>query len=206
LENEAMKEKAQARTKILNAAEEVFACRGFGGARTADIARSAGVNKALLHYYFATKEGLYQSVMDRLLFELIELAQGVLKKGLKGRELVNGIFDAFFDYAAKHRYFVRLTTADNAGKQGRYLENMLRNFFRPLFARAQDHLESEAKKGRLQKIDAPNFLITIYLSILSFFSDTKFVSAVAGYDVTASSELAKRKAFLKKMIEKMTML
>lgn len=190
----------QARDRILNAAEEVFAARGYGGARTAQIARLARVNKALLHYYFKDKEGLYHAVMDRLLFELIQIAQDVLKKGLKGNRLIDGLFDAFFTYAAKHRHFARLTTVESAGPQSRYLVNMLRNFFRPLFERGCDHLQNEAKVGRLKEIDAPNFLITIYLAILGFFSDSKFISAIAGHDVCSTSELAARKVALRKMM------
>lgn len=195
--------KTDARDKILNSAEEIFALKGFGGARTAEIASSAGVNKALLHYYFKSKEGLYHAVMDRLLFELIEIAQGVLKKGLKGRVLAEGLFDAFFDYAAKHRHFARLTTVESAGREARYLENMLRNFFKPLFDRACDHLQNEAKKSRLKKIDAPNFLITIYLAILSYFSDAKFISAMTGRDTMAAQNLKTRKEFLKKLLKEM---
>ena len=52
---------------LLEAAEIVFAELGFAGATTAAIARRAGVPKANLHYYFATKEGLYRSVVQRVL-------------------------------------------------------------------------------------------------------------------------------------------
>jgi TetR/AcrR family transcriptional regulator len=52
---------------MLEAAERVFAEQGFAGATTAAIARSAGVPKANLHYYFATKEGLYRAVIERVL-------------------------------------------------------------------------------------------------------------------------------------------
>jgi AcrR family transcriptional regulator len=193
----------EAKDKILNAAEEIFAMKGYGGARTAEIAKKAGVNKALLHYYYSSKDGLYHAVMDRILFELIQIAQDVLKKGLRGEALIEGLFDAFFDYAAKHQYFVRLTTVENAGSQARYLENMLRNFFKPLFERACDHMENEAKKGRLKKTDAKNFLITIYLSMLTFFSDSQFISAVTGVDVVSRKFIAERKAFMKGLIRKM---
>lgn len=54
-------------TRILKAAEEVFATAGFSGARTAAIARRAGVPKANLHYYFGTKEALYQRVLENIL-------------------------------------------------------------------------------------------------------------------------------------------
>jgi TetR/AcrR family transcriptional regulator len=52
---------------LLEAAEIVFAEQGFAGATTAAIARRAGVPKANLHYYFATKEGLYRAVVERVL-------------------------------------------------------------------------------------------------------------------------------------------
>jgi TetR/AcrR family transcriptional regulator len=52
---------------LLQAAESVFAELGFAGATTAAIARRAGVPKANLHYYFATKEGLYRAVVERVL-------------------------------------------------------------------------------------------------------------------------------------------
>jgi TetR/AcrR family transcriptional regulator len=52
---------------LLAAAESIFAEQGFAGATTAAIARRAGVPKANLHYYFPTKEGLYRSVIERVL-------------------------------------------------------------------------------------------------------------------------------------------
>jgi TetR/AcrR family transcriptional regulator len=52
---------------LLEAAESIFAEQGFAGATTAAIARRAGVPKANLHYYFATKEGLYRAVVERVL-------------------------------------------------------------------------------------------------------------------------------------------
>jgi TetR/AcrR family transcriptional regulator len=53
--------------KILKAAERVFAQKGFSGASTAEIARLAGVPKPNLHYYFRTKQALYESLLDRIL-------------------------------------------------------------------------------------------------------------------------------------------
>ena len=53
--------------RSLKAAEEVFATAGFAGARTAAIAKRAGVPKANLHYYFGTKEALYRRLLENLL-------------------------------------------------------------------------------------------------------------------------------------------
>lgn len=190
---EVEKKSARAQNAILEAAEEIFAFKGFNGARTAEIAAKAGVNKALLHYYFTNKEKLYQAVMDRILFDTIEIAQDVLRKGLKGKKLIEGLFDAFFDYAARHHHFARLATVDNAGSQAGYMANTLKNFFKPLFQRSIDFLKTEAKEGKCRKVDGEQFLITLYLSIIAYFSDAKFISMLLGEDATSKAILKRRK-------------
>ena len=57
----------ESREKILLAAKREFAERGYNGSRLDAIAKKAGVNKALIHYYFGTKEDLYHSVRMRIL-------------------------------------------------------------------------------------------------------------------------------------------
>ena len=57
----------QNEARILAAAETVFAEKGFEGATTAEIAAAAGLPKANVHYYFATKEAIYRAVLDRIL-------------------------------------------------------------------------------------------------------------------------------------------
>ncbi len=52
--------------RILAAAERIFAARGLAGARTDEIARAAHVNKAMLYYYFRSKERLYRAVFENL--------------------------------------------------------------------------------------------------------------------------------------------
>ncbi|HXG91922.1 MAG TPA: CerR family C-terminal domain-containing protein [Blastocatellia bacterium] len=54
----------EARAKIISAAQELFAVRGYDGAAIRDIARAAGVNAAMIHYYFGNKEGLYHTILN----------------------------------------------------------------------------------------------------------------------------------------------
>jgi AcrR family transcriptional regulator len=58
--------------KILNAAKEIFMHYGLYGARMQDIADKAGINKALLHYYFRNKEKLFDAVFDGALEKYFE--------------------------------------------------------------------------------------------------------------------------------------
>lgn len=67
-----------AEARILQAAEEVFATAGFSGARTAAIAKRAGVPKANLHYYFRTKEELYRRVLESVLAVWLAMGDSIL--------------------------------------------------------------------------------------------------------------------------------
>ncbi|HNV95329.1 MAG TPA: helix-turn-helix domain-containing protein [Bacteroidales bacterium] len=57
--------------KILDAAKKIFIEKGFDGASMQDIANEAGINKALLHYYFRKKEFLFQAIFKQALFDFI---------------------------------------------------------------------------------------------------------------------------------------
>ena len=69
-----------ARARILEAATAEFAARGYDGGRIEAIARRAGVNKALLYYYFPSKSELYR----RLVLEHLEAAAAVLEEAAQG--------------------------------------------------------------------------------------------------------------------------
>src|SRR5688500_20168784 len=64
--------------RILDAAHAVFIRTGTAGARMQEIAREAGVNSALLHYYFRSKDRLAQAVFHRAAAQLLPAVAGVL--------------------------------------------------------------------------------------------------------------------------------
>src|SRR5437870_386929 len=64
--------------RILDAAHAVFLRRGTAGARMQEIAAEAGVNQALLHYYFRTKERLSHGAFERAAMQLMPAVIGVL--------------------------------------------------------------------------------------------------------------------------------
>src|SRR5579864_4172109 len=68
------------RTAILRAALVEFAREGLAGARMDAIAEAAGVNKALLYYYFGDKETLYGAILDRFFDKLAERIMTVCKQ------------------------------------------------------------------------------------------------------------------------------
>lgn len=68
----------QTRERILDAAHAVFLRKGTAGSRTQEIADEAGVNKALVHYYFGTKAALADAIFERSMGALTPLIFGIL--------------------------------------------------------------------------------------------------------------------------------
>ena len=65
--------------KIFDAATEEFEEKGMDGARMQDIADRAGINKALLHYYFRTKDKLFLAVFDKLAEKMFKKFAGIFE-------------------------------------------------------------------------------------------------------------------------------
>ncbi|HED23724.1 MAG TPA: TetR/AcrR family transcriptional regulator, partial [Firmicutes bacterium] len=89
-----------AKQRILNAAEEVFAEKGFDGARVDDISNRAGVNKALLYYYFSGKQDLFEELVKGHIEDIIKSRYGMLleKPQLKEKAMsISSTFDMFKD-------------------------------------------------------------------------------------------------------------
>src|SRR5689334_20832268 len=68
----------ETRDRILAAAHAVFLRKGTAGSRTQEIADEAGVNKALVHYYFGTKAALADAIFERALGEIVPRMFGIL--------------------------------------------------------------------------------------------------------------------------------
>jgi len=91
------------KARILAAAEEVFAAKGFQGASTREIAARAGVNISSLHYHWASKETLYFAVFRNLFDRIVDLLQNTLAPLLVGprrAEAIDVAMGELFDFFA----------------------------------------------------------------------------------------------------------
>jgi len=81
--------------KILDAAHAVFVRRGTAGARMQEIAADAGVNQALLHYYFRSKEHLARAAFERAAMQLMPAAIRIIASGAALEDKVTRIVDLY---------------------------------------------------------------------------------------------------------------
>ncbi len=123
-------EAPNASERILEAAENNFVLLGFSGARMQQIANDAGVNKALLHYYFESKEILFKRIMEDALSGFANIAGVLLEK----------------EAGSLHQRFKQLTN--------RFLQIMLRKPFLPGFILQEAQQQPELMYAILQKYQA----------------------------------------------------
>jgi TetR/AcrR family transcriptional regulator len=165
--------------QILKVAEELFAQKGFAGVRTHEIAERAAVNKALIYYYFESKEKLLREVLQKILFELIAMSNEILAEPKPAPVILEEFYRGFFYYCARHKNFSRLTTMD-LGSEGGYLRTMFENFFRPLFERGVRFIDRAVERGELRAVNARQLFITIYGMTIAYFADDQQVALLFG--------------------------
>ena len=124
------------RASILAAAIDEFAARGFKGASMDAIAARTHTTRALINYYFGSKEKLYIEVLERVYAEIRE-AEGKLDLDhLAPADAVRRIVEHTYGYYVSHEGFVRLVVAENQAR-GRHLRKSraMRTLNRPIIDR-----------------------------------------------------------------------
>src|SRR5579884_2300058 len=134
---------AESRDAILAAALAEFAQQGVAGARTDAIAKAAGVNKALLYYYFKDKEGLYGAVVGSVFQKQRETVWPVLESsGTPGERLMRYLA-SYFDFMAKNPELPGLFQHElmRGGRlRSPHLKRLVMEHFRPVVLKLQQVL------------------------------------------------------------------
>ncbi len=121
------------RARILAAAVAEFASRGFKGASMDAIAARTSTTRALINYYFGSKEKLYLAVLERVYAEIREAERLLELDHLPPVEAIRRIVEFTYNYYVEHEEFVRLVVAENQAR-GRHMKKSaaMRTVNRPI--------------------------------------------------------------------------
>jgi TetR/AcrR family transcriptional regulator len=186
----------QTRAAILEAAMREFAMEGVAGARTDEIARSAGVNKALLYYYFKDKESLFGAVLDALFKELTTTITEAIERGKTPTEKFLGYLGAHFDFVASSPLRPRLFQREmmRSGRNGsRHLKHIVDAYLRPTFGRVAQLIAEGIKSGEFRPVDPAQFVPSV-IGVVVFYFATPVPTLMTGVDPFAPEQVARRKA------------
>jgi TetR/AcrR family transcriptional regulator len=186
---------AETASRILAAAEESFAEHGLAGARTERIAALAGVNKALLYYYFGSKRNLYRAVLRNLLEQLSRVAGPDGAPGGSPRERFIAFVEGYFDFLATHPNYPRLMQREAMESKGE-IDWMKREYFLPARRRFLDLIECGIRAGEFRRGDPQQTAFSVMGATTSYFAAAAIWSAFHGRDLLRPSALAARRRAL----------
>lgn len=162
--------------KILEAAEAEFLEKGYSNAKMLSIASRAGVAHSMLHYYYRSKENLFQVIMMKKLQAMLPSYDELFKPGLSFEKVLCNLRDLrdrfLWSQSPKMPYFMLTEILSNKKNRDMLLATLERTLPRQ-FARLQELLEAEVAKGAIRPISLSDFmmlLITVDASSLSAIS------------------------------------
>jgi TetR/AcrR family transcriptional regulator len=167
-------EEAQTEKLIKQKAKILFFQKGFLNATTQEIADEAGVNRALIHYYFRSREQMLDILLEETLLEKKQRVKSILSSDLPFREKIATYIDAVVDYGLTYPY--------------------LENFIISETARHPDKIKDFCSKDRVKSSDLirDQLLVEISKKKISPISPEHFMvnlSAMCNYPLLAKSIL-----------------
>ena len=177
------------RQRILDAAEALFAERGYGAATTREIAARAGIGKRMLFYYFASKEAVYRAVLERVVSGMVAIHQR-----FRSEPGPMGLADAMQGitlFAAANQSAVRVLTREIMDG-GPYVAGLAREHLGTLFAAGTAEVARNMGRGIFRTGDPMQVLIHVAGITLYYFQMVPLLNQVWDRDPLAPATLVER--------------
>lgn len=183
------KRDAGAEARILDAAHRVFLRTGTAGARTQEIAAEAGVNSALLHYYFRTKERLAEAVFKRAAAELFPAVAQVLLSDRPIEEKVREVVRVELDQLSRTPYLPGYIISELTYHPERIQQLLAmltgstpESLGQMVLKRLDAQIKAEVKAGRMRAIGADQFLVNLLSMCIFPFAARPMLGALLGLE------------------------
>lgn len=161
-------------SRILQAAENEFFEKGYAGARTASIAEAAGVTHAMLHYYFRTKDKLFERIVSEKISMLSDiLLSAIGDANLPLEERIRQGIGRHFDFISANRDLPRFIVNEvlSRSEQIDTMKGNIQNIVNELLDNLQQEIDEYAAKGFCRQVDARMLLIDIVsLNVFPFMA------------------------------------
>jgi len=156
---------------ILEAAEEEFLTKGFGNTKVMSIAKRAGVSHSMLHYYFRSKENLFQIIFRNKVETISQLFTDIFDKELPFEQTMRLLVETQFDFVAKNARLPRFILNEVvANKENRdLLVEVLHPKLSVILMKISKILNAEIEKGTIKPISLSDLMMNVFsINIATF--------------------------------------
>lgn len=189
---------------ILKAAKKVFIENGYAGARMQAIADEARINKAMLHYYFRSKDALFSRIMEGTVDIMAQQFIPALSGEVTVIEKVQKLIDGYVDTITKNPYipmFILNELSQNQMKFQEKLQLKLQN--NDVFPKFMQQIMEEQQQGLLRPIPPHHFMLTVMsLIVFPFIAKPVFVNMLQIPENMYMGMMQERKGIIMEIIKK----
>ena len=185
---------------IMQAARKVFVTKGMHGARMQEIADEAGINKALLHYYFRNKSKLFEAIFQQAFQEIAPKFGQVIRSKTSLEEKIRS-FVAYYHDLLSENPFIPLFIINEVHQNKSLLDGPMELFQENLKNHMGRQLEEGIKAGKYRDISIQQLMIsTVSLCIMPFLGKPIFEVVLSCKSEEYQQLLEERKTLVPEMI------
>jgi AcrR family transcriptional regulator len=178
---------------ILEAAKSIFQTKGMDGARMQEIADEAGINKAMLHYYYRSKQMLFEAVFKNAFSLLAPQLNTVLNDDSSIEEKVRNFSSNYISFIEKHPYLPNFIIQE-LNRNPDFILKMKENNGLPNLDKFKKQVAFEVEKGHIRKIDAEQLFVNILaLNVFPFIAKPLIQNLIEADDAAFQQIIAARK-------------
>lgn len=158
---------------ILEAAEAEFLEKGFNGAKTTSIAQKAGVTHAMLHYYYRTKENLFDKVFREKIQMIGSSFESVLEEHLPFEETIRNFIHTHFHFLKQNPHLINFIYNEVLGNKSNrdLLYDSVAPIITKIYKRLGKLVDEEIAKGTIKPIRPLDLLLNIIsLNVITFMA------------------------------------
>ncbi|MFN4314910.1 MAG: TetR/AcrR family transcriptional regulator [Chitinophagaceae bacterium] len=188
-------------TKILEAAKKVFVRDGMAGARMQDIADEAGINKALLHYYFRNKEKLFERIFLDAAHQIFPRVNAIFQADQPLFEKIEEFIDTYITIVMENPYLPLFVLTEINRDPVRFLEKIWPNNSKPDPLPLLKQIQQEVEEGNIKPIDPASLIVNMMSLVVFPFVGRPMIQHMIGMDQERFADfLQQRKKSLTKFI------
>jgi len=193
--------------RILKASIEEFSKLGFHGARVESIAEKADINKAMIFYYFSSKEELYKRVLAYIVGKVVSSLtnSGVVRDDITPEEYLDEFPEIYIKLFYDNPEFLRIIGLGMI-QNGDYIKSVMKNVISEIGNGIPEKFSSFVRKwnedGMINESDPAHFFLNIVSLTLFPLISKPFAEAIFGKEFNEKNFLAERLRSIKNILEK----
>lgn len=205
MKNEQHSEQSSTEHKIFEAAKDVFQSKGLEGARMQEIADKAEINKSMLHYYYRSKEKLFEKVYELSIIKLMPQVAALLNEEMPLDVKLRRFSTKYLELIKANPdipLFVIHEMNKNPGRLKKFIANEVGKRVQPFL----DQIKEEREKGNTVNLPPEQIFVNIMAILVFPFLGRPVLQVIFDMDEEKFSQfIAVREAFIPDYLVSMVM-